>query len=199
MRPFTNYNNVASYTDSIKLPVGAYKVKIIRAEEQSGKNNSCALCILFDIAEGEFANFYHQKFASEKKVYPKDAKYKGVLRLWYPNGNEYDENNERKMKTALERISESNNLNIDFTKEWDGAALKDCCVGMIFREQEYDYMGSHGFTAQPYGLITLNDLKDGKFKLPEPKYLNNSSSQTQQAQANTGYVDMTDDDDDLPF
>ena len=67
MRAFSNYNNVASYTDSIKLPAGAYKVRVIRAEEQSGKNNSCALCILFDIAEGEFANYYHQKFASEKR------------------------------------------------------------------------------------------------------------------------------------
>ncbi len=197
MRAFSNYNNVASYTDSVKLPAGAYKVKIIRAEEQSGKNDSCALCILFDIEEGEFANYYHQKFASDKKAYPEQARYKGVFRLWYPNGNEYDETNERKMKTALERISESNNLNIDFTKEWDGAALKNCCVGMIFRDQEYDYKGSHGFSAQPYGLITLSDLKEGNFTIPEPKYLNNSS---QAQQTSTGYADITDDDDDnLPF
>lgn len=198
MRAFSNYNKVAEYTDSVKLPAGAYKVKIIRAEEQNGSNNSCALCILFDIAEGEFKNFYHQKFVSDKKAYPDTAKYKGVFRLWYSNGGEYDENNERKMKTALKRICESNNLNIDFTKEWDGAALKDCTVGMIFREQEYDYMGSHGFTAQPYGLITLNDLKEGNFKLPEPKYLNNSSSQLQQTQAGADFTDMPVDDD-LPF
>ena len=198
MRAFSNYNNVASYTESMKLPAGAYKIKIIRAEEQPGKNNSCALCILFDIAEGEFANFYHQKFASDKKAYSNDAKYKGVFRLWYPKGNEYDETNERKIKTALERIKESNNLNIDFTKEWDGAALKDCCVGMIFREEEYDYKGRHGFSAQPYGVITLSDLKEGNFTLPETKYLNNSS-QAQQTQTSTDYVDMTDDDDDLPF
>ena len=36
MRAFTNYNNVQSYTESIKLPVGEKKKKIIRAEEQGG-------------------------------------------------------------------------------------------------------------------------------------------------------------------
>lgn len=193
MRAFTNYNNVQSYAESMKLPVGAYKVKIIRAEEQGN-----ALCILFDIAEGEYKDFYHKKFSNDKKSYPDEAKFKGVFRLWYPSGDERDENNERKMKTALEKICESNSLNIDFTKEWDGAALKDCTVGMIFREQEYDYMGSHGFTAQPYGLITLNDLKEGNFKIPEPKYLNNSSSQPQQTQIGANFADMPVDDD-LPF
>lgn len=199
MRAFTNYNEVTEYTESKKLPVGAYKVKIIRAEEQSGDNNSCALCILFDIAEGEFKNFYHEKFANEKKSYPNSAKYKGVLKLWYPNGNERDDSNERKMKTALKKICESNsNLKIDFTKEWDGAALKDCCVGMVFQEKEYDFNGYHGFSAQPYSLITLSDLKEGNFKIPEPKYLNNSSAQQSQ-QASFNDMPMVDSDDDLPF
>lgn len=198
MRAFTNYNNVAEYTDNQKLPAGAYKVRILRAEEQEGENGSCALCILFDIADGEFKDFYHKKFSVEKKAYPDNAKYKGVFKLWYPSGNEYDENNERRMKTALKKICESNsNLNIDFTKEWDGGLLKGCCVGMIFREQEYDYRGYHGFTAQPYGLITLSDLKEGNFKLPDPKYLS-KAQQPQTENSNTGFNEMPLDDD-LPF
>lgn len=195
MRAFTNYNNVQSYTESVKLPVGAYKVKIIRAEEQGN-----ALCILFDIAEGEYKDFYRKKFSNDKKSYPENAKFKGVFRLWYPSGDERDEKNERKMKTALEKICESNShLNIDFTKEWDGALLKDSCVGMVFREQEYDYKGSHGFSVQPFSLITLADLKDGNFTIPEPKYLNNSTAGSQQTQSD-GFNDMpVDEDDDLPF
>ena len=195
MRAFTNYNNVQSYTENVKLPVGAYKVKIIRAEEQEN-----ALCILFDIADGEYKDYYRKKFSNDKKSYPGEAKFKGVFRLWYPSGNEYDEKNERKMKTALEKICESNsNLNINFTKEWDGALLKDCCVGMVFREQEYDYKGSHGFSSQPFSLITLADLKEGNFTIPEPKYLNNSSASSQQTQ-NNSFDDMpVDEEDDLPF
>lgn len=193
MRAFTNYNNVQEYTESIKLPVGAYKAKIIRAEEQGD-----ALCILFDIADGEYKDFYHKKFGNDKKAFPNDAKFKGVFKLRYPSGNEYDENNERKMKTALKKICESNShLNIDFTKEWDGALLKDCCVGMVFRKQEYNYKGYHGFTAQPFSLITLSDLKDGNFTIPEPKYLKGSTTNSQQS---NGFADMPlDEDDDLPF
>ena len=195
MRAFTNYNNVQSYAESMKLPVGAYKVKIIRAEEQGN-----ALCILFDIAEGEYKDFYHKKFSNDKKSYPSEAKYKGVFRLWYPSGDERDEKNERKMKTALEKICESNShLHIDFTKEWDGALLKDCCVGMVFQEKEYDYKGNHGFSAQPYSLITLADLKEGNFTIPEPNYLNNSTANSQQNQNDT-FNDMPiDEEDDLPF
>lgn len=195
MRPFTNYNNVQSYAESMKLPVGAYKVKIIRAEEQGN-----ALCILFDIAEGEYKYFYNKKFSNDKKAYPSEAKFKGVFRLWYPSGDERDENNERKMKTALEKICESNShLHIDFTKEWDGALLKDSYVGMIFREQEYDYKGNHGFSAQPFSLITLTDLKEGNFTIPDTKYLNYSTADSQQNQ-NNGFTDMPiDEDDDLPF
>lgn len=194
MRAFKDYNETQSYTEIPKLPSGAYKVKIIRAEEQNGKNNSCALCLLFDISEGEYSGYFMKRFAAEKKSYPDTAKYKGVLRLWYPNGGEYNESSKRRMKTALERIKESNDLNIDFTKEWDGAKLKNCEIGMLFRDEEYDYNGHQGMAAQPYGVVTLADLKDGNFKLPSPKYLNGKSTG---APTETDEFDVSDDD--LPF
>lgn len=194
MRGFKNYNDIPEFTDSVKLPVGAYEVKILRAEEQTGQNNNCALCLLFDISDGDYKDYYKQKFNADKKSYPTDAKYKGVLRLWYPNGGEYDDNNEKRIKTALERIKTSNNLNVDFTQEWDGAKLKGCKVGMVFQDKEWDYNGSRGMTAQPYQIITLDALRDGKFTIPKPKYLNGSAPATTSAA-----VDDITDDDDLPF
>lgn len=195
MRGIPNYNNIQQYTESVKLPVGAYEVKIIRAEEQEGSNSSCSLCILFDIAEGEYKGFYMDKFQNDKKAYPDKAKFKGVLRLWYPNGGQYDENNEKRIKTTLERIKESNGLKTDFSKEWDGAVLKNCKVGMVFREQEYDYNGSQGMSVQPFQIITLEALKEGKFTIPKPKYLNGSAPST----ADSNSADELPLDDDLPF
>lgn len=197
MRGIKNYNDIQQYTESAKLPAGAYEVKIIRAEEQEGKNDSCALCILFDISDGDYKDFYMDKFKSDKKAYPEKAKFKGVLRLWYANGGQYDETNERRMKTALERIKESNGLKTDFSKDWDGAVLKNCKVGMIFREQEWSYNGSTGMTAQPYQIITLEALKEGKFTVPKPKYLNDDDYS--QAGTDTGAEAPSDDDEDLPF
>lgn len=194
MRAFKEYETTPEFTESVKLPAGAYEVTIKRAEDSEK-----ALCILFDISEGEYRNYYMNKFSNDKKNYPDNAKYKGVLRLWYPNGSQYDDNYKKRIKTALKRIKESNNLNVDFTKEWDGAALKGAKVGMIFRDQEWSYNGSTGFTAQPYSIITLSDLKEGNFKLPEPKRL--SANSAEQAQTNSGFETYTDvpSDEDLPF
>ncbi|MGN0557877.1 MAG: hypothetical protein ACI4IS_00300 [Acutalibacteraceae bacterium] len=198
MRGFTNYNDIQEYTDIKKLPPGAYEIKILRAEEQTGANNSCALCLLFDISSGEFKDYYMDRFKQDRSSTNADkAKYKGVLRLWYPNGGQYDESNEKKIKTALERIKKSNNLNIDFSKEWDGAALKGCKVGMIFREKEYDFNGSKGFFAEPFSIIELDALKSGNFTLPAPKYLNGSAPSA--TQAINGFATLDDGEDDLPF
>lgn len=197
MRAFANYNEVSELTEVRKLPAGAYEVRIIRAEEQNSQNGSCALCILFDISEGEYKDFFHEKFTADKKSYPQNARYKGVYRLWYANDGQDDEYAkfcERKMKTALKRISESNNLNIDFTREWDGNALKGCKAGLIFQDQEYDYNGHHGFSAQPYGIVTLDDLREGNFKIPEPKRLKKGG-----ADSSTGSFEEAPSDDDLPF
>lgn len=166
MRGIDNYEETREYTESVKLPAGAYEVTIKRAEDTEK-----AICLLFDISEGEYKNYFMEKFTADKKQHPENAKYKGVLRLWYPGGGEYDENQRRRMKTVLETIKRENRLNVDFSKEWDGAALKGAKIGMIFQDQEYDYNGYRGFTAQPYGVITLDKLKSGKYQIPAPKRL----------------------------
>lgn len=191
MRAFPDYEQTRAYSDFQKLPAGAYEVNILRAEDSND-----ALCLLFDIVGGEFDNYYHKKFAEDKKNFPTDAKYKGVLRLWYPNGGQYDENAKRRMKTALQTIKEDNDLTVDFTKEWDGAALKGSRAGMIFREQEYDYNGKHGFATQPFTLISLEKLRVGEFTIPEPKRL---SSGAAYGEAATGGFAPVPTDDDLPF
>lgn len=188
MRAFTDYEQTREYTDFQKLPAGAYEVTLFRAEDDGD-----ALCLLFDISGGEFADYYHKKFAEDRKSFPTKAKYKGVFRLWYPNGGEWDDNKKRRMKTALKTIEEENNLSVDFTHEWDGAALKGSRTGMIFREQEYDYNGKHGFTVQPFTIISLEKLHSGNYTIPEAKRLSSSAP----ASAN-GFIDVSGEDD-LPF
>lgn len=193
MRAFKDYNTTQEYTDFQKLPAGAYEVEIIRAEDSDK-----ALCLLFDIRGGEFDNYFKKRLADDRKSSAiQNPKYKGVYRLWYPDGGEYDDNKKRRMKTALKLISDDNNLHIDFTREWDGAALKGAKIGMIFQEKEWEYQGKTGFTAQPYGLITLEKLRAGEFEIPKPKCL---STAAQSASDSFGYSDapaLTDDD--LPF
>lgn len=190
MKAFTDYESTPEYSESVKLPAGAYEVRIIRAEDSDN-----ALCLLFDISEGEYKDYFMEKFSSDKKSFPENAKYRGVLRLWYENGGEYDENSKRRRKTALRLIKEENKLSVDFTKEWDGAALKGAKIGMIFRDTEYDYNGHHGFAAQPYGVISLEALRTGKYKIPEPKRLKGTA---ENSYTSDSFADMSTDED-LPF
>ncbi len=201
MRAFTDYNQTQEYTynEQKKLPAGAYTVKIMRAEEA---NNGKCLAILFDIEGGEFDNYYHEKFKNDKSgEFADEAKYKGVYRLFYPNGSEYDENNKRRMKTALENIKRSNpQLNVDFSKEWDGAALKGCKAGMIFQDREWKYNGSRGMTAQPYSIISLEQLEKGNFNIPEPKLLvDKSVNYSAVSYSENNNFSSIADDEDLPF
>lgn len=197
MRAFTDYNQTQeyTYTEQQKLPAGAYRVKLIRAEEI---NNGKCLAILFDIDGGEFDNYYHEKLKNDRSgMFSDTAKYKGVYRLFYPNGTEYDESNKRRMKTALENIKRSNpQLNVDFSKEWDGKVFKDCIVGMIFQDREWKYQGSRGMTAQPYSIISTEQLEKGNFKIPEPKFIDNQPSVSYSANETFSSLD---DDEDLPF
>ena len=121
------------------------------------------------------------------------AKFKGVLRFWYPDGGEHDDSKKRRLKTALKTISDSNNLRIDFTKEWDGAQLAGAVVGMIFRDKEWDYNGKTGFTAQPYSVISLDDWQSGNYKIPDPLTLSPTAQTYTAAPAGQQL------DDDLPF
>lgn len=202
MRAFEDYNSTKEYTPGgNKLPAGAYEVKIIKAEDVDN-----ALCILFDISSGEYKNYFHKKFDSDRENYPENAKYKGVYRMYYPqkgDSKERIEASKRRRKTVLKTINDTNNLNIDFTKEWDGAALKGAVVGMIFRDKEYDYNGHHGFSAQPYGVISAEDLKNGNYTIPDPYYLDKPADTGSSGASGYNDVDSylvdSEDDDDLPF
>ena len=193
MRAFIDYNTTQEYTDFKRLPAGAYEVEIIRAEDSDK-----ALCLLFDIRGGDFDSYFKKKLAADRKSTTiQNPKFKGVYRLWYPDGGEWDDNKKRRMKTALKLIAEENNLRIDFTREWDGAALKGAKIGMIFQDRQWEYQGKTGWTAQPYGLISLGNLRAGEFEIPKPKSLGVAA---QSASDSFGYSDAPDlTDDDLPF
>lgn len=190
MKAFEDYESTPEFSESVKLPAGAYEVTLKRAEDTEK-----AICILFDISSGEYKNYFLDKFNSDKIAYQENVKFKGVFRLWYPK--ETDKNPEAVksiMKTALKLIKEENKLNVDFSKEWDGAVFKNAKIGMIFRDKEYNYNGYHGFTAEPYKLISIDDLKNGKYTIPEPKKLEipaNTYSDNVSAQSLS--------DEDLPF
>ena len=75
-----NYDKTKRKQSFQMLPKGAYVVKILKADQVRNKNNSGThLEIAFDIAEGEYKDFYTKMYkanTNEDKKYSMDAYYR---------------------------------------------------------------------------------------------------------------------------
>ena len=191
MKPIKGFENFQSYSDTKKLPAGGYVCRILDAKEaESDWGNR--LEIAFDISEGEYAGYYKANFASQKK--DGTEKWKGVLRLTVPEdeSSQYFDGQCKALKTAIEAIEESNP---GYAWDWNEKGLKGKEVGAIFRDQEWSFNGRTGMTAQCYGFRDVEKVREGDFRVPEPKYLNPQNAADDVDLS--AYQDMPDDN--LPF
>ena len=101
-----NWENVRAFSDSRKLPLGAY-VCIIKQAIVKQTDYGDQLCILFDISEGEWAGYYQDDFDNNTRD---DKKWKGVLRQFLPknDGSEKDEWAKSMLKGLTTAVEESN-------------------------------------------------------------------------------------------
>lgn len=191
MKPIGGYDNAKPYTEFTKLPAGAYVIGILDAQEIKGDKGD-RLVLKFDICEGEFKNYYSEQYKNSQF---EDTKYKGNFSIFIPkeDGSEDDEKTLRRLKTSINAIEDSNP---GFHWDWDESKLKGKKVGMIFQDKEWKYNGKTGFTAQPYGLRSVQDVNDGSCKIPDKKYLSGNSPTMPNS---SGDFMEIDDSGDLPF
>lgn len=147
------------------LPAGGYVAKILDAEE---KEYSCGsvLVISFDILEGEFKDFFKQNYKANTR---EDKKWKGVYRLTVPQeSNQWYDSQKRTFGNAIACIEESNN---GYHWNWDEKTLKGKTVGVLFRNFEYDVEGNTGWSTECCSLASVEDIREGNFKMPKDKPL----------------------------
>lgn len=188
----SNWENVQEYTVREKLPVGAYvcKVKQVAVQQNSYGN---VLCLLFDIAEGEHQGFYQRDFASQTNGTEK--KWRGVMRVWIPqdDGSDKDEKTKRAFKGMVTSFEESNP---GYKWNWEETTLVGKTVGIIYRNEEWDYNGKTGWTAKPLRCMSAQKVRNGDYTLPDAKPLRGDAYDTGStaAPAMTAVADP-----DLPF
>lgn len=193
-----NWNSVQEFSDRPKLPLGAYVCKVKKAVVQSSDWGE-QLCILFDIVEGEFKDFFSNEFSSNQQA---DKKWKGVLKQWLPkdDGSEKDEWTKRSLK-GLTNAFEASNLGYQW--DWNEASLAGKTIGILFRNEEWEYNGNTGWAVRPFRAISVNKARSGDFTLPKDKPLKNKDSGSIQAYTPTsepdanGFFDISEDD--IPF
>lgn len=177
MRPISNWQNVkpATIGSGAKLPADGYvcKIKTARVEQKMRADNTCfeMLSIAFDIYEGEYAGYFEEQFNETNFA---DKKWKGVIRQMIPtdDGSEKDEKIKSFFKGAITAIEESNpGYHFDF----DEKKLAGKLVGIVFREEEYDYEGRRGMAVKPFVMTDVHKIANGEYTVPKPKMLQSNS------------------------
>lgn len=194
-----NWNEVREFSDSQKLPVDAYVCKIRRAAVQNNGYGD-QLCLLLDIHEGEFAGFYDNDFKNNTN---QNKKWKGVLRVWLPkdDGSEKDEWTKSAFKGMVTAFEKSNP---GYQWNWDEASLVGKLIGVLFRNEEWEYNNYTGWTVRPFKTISVDRVREGDFTLPADKPLKNKSTSggsniDDLAKFGNVKFEEMDDDGDLPF
>lgn len=195
MKKFTNYGNAKTFTPQEKLPIGGYVCKILNAEIQSNSWGD-KLVISFDITEGDQKDFYAKNYKAQDS---EDKKWKGNYRLSVPKDDNSEEDNKvmGRFKTFIQRVEDSNP---GYHWDWDESKLKGKLIGIIFNEKEYSFDGRTGFFTNPIYTATVNEIHDGKFKIPAPTYLKNNGSNNSETSQGDGFMNIPDGlDEELPF
>lgn len=173
---FANYDTTQAYTESEQLPRGGYVCKITGAKIEESDYGQ-RVKIAFDIAEGDHAGYFQAKYDRNTN---EDKKWPGVYSLNVPSddGSERDNWAKRRFKTFTNALEDSN---AGYHFDWDETKFKGKQIGLVFNYREYEFNGQTGMTPNVAKAVSIGDIKENRFKIPEDKYLKNNSAQNKTA------------------
>ncbi len=176
-----NWNEVEEVKDFEKLPAGGYVCGITSVEDKPDKEY---LYIEFDIAEGEFKNYYRNLYEKKDFWAAKFIKsYKEKARGFF-----------KKMLTAFEKS------NPGFKFDNDEKKLKRKLIGLVLGYEEYvgnDDKIKERITVTDF--LSVDDVRAGRFEVPKLKKLDDDEYD-RVSDKNAGFTDVSDEEDgDLPF
>lgn len=192
IRKPNNWESVQEYTVREKLPVGAYVCKV-KQVNVSHFSTGDQLAILYDIAEGEHTGFYARDFQGQSND---QKKWRGVLRIWLPS-DDGSEKNEKTKRALKGMVTSFENSNPGYRWNWDETSLVGKTVGIIYREEEWEYNGKTGWTAKPLRCMSAQKVRDGDYTIPDKKPLRGDAYDSGYTAAPAGMTAV--ETDDLPF
>lgn len=169
-------------------PAGAYIGKILEVKvEPSYDKSHDQIVLMLDITEGEYANRYMEQYNDAKERFP-ETKFKGVLRITVPEDNDGDD------KAWIRRVFEGNmwaieNSNTGYAWDWDEKKLKGKKVGFSVRKRFYTYNGKDRETTEIARLESIEEIKQGKVKLMQPR--DNRTASAEADEPDTGMTDVS--------
>lgn len=193
MQKPNNYDNVQASGDFTPVTPGGHHLIIKKVEESKTKTDKDMIIVAFDMAAGDKQpNYFSDMFANDIRP---DKK-------WPRSGRQYivatdnEGNTSRSFKTFITCVEKSNN---GFKTEWgDGfaAQFKGKRIGGVFGIVENEYQGK--ITKRTELRWFCEDTKADNVKVPDPKLLPNSNV-TVAAPSSDGFMNITGDEDEIPF
>ena len=193
IRKPNNWNEVQEYTDRQKLPLGAYVCKVKQCKV-ADTNFGSQLAILFDISEGEYAGYFQKDYEGNTA---QDKKWRGLLRVWLPkdDGSENDEMTKRSFKGMTTSFEKSNP---GYQWDWNENSLVGKTIGILFRNEEWEYNGKSGWAVRPFRAISAVTVRNDEYTLPKDKPLKNKTATAPaNPNPNNGYTEV--EDEEFPF
>lgn len=173
MKKIANFDTISAAGGFSRPEADGYVCIIKHVEDQPDRER---LALEFDIVEGEFKNYAFDT-AERAGFWP--------LRC----NKSYSSKALRFFKSFIEAVEQTNK---NYVWNWDESTLIGKGVGIVFREEEYlKRDGSIGKALAPFEFTTAAKIRNGEFKVPEPKRINQVSVPVQ--------AEEPDDDSDLPF
>jgi len=155
------------------LPSGGYITRIMSAKMETAKSSGLPMVVVaFDICEGEYANYYHNKWERDKG-YRADAKYSGVARI-----PAVDENGKARkgFNSFCGAVEASNDCKLPTDDEMFLASLKGKFVGIIFGREEFETRdGRVMWTTKPKWYRSVETIENGDFDIPDDEPLQKSN------------------------
>ena len=192
MKKFNDYETTQSYSNSEKLPVGGYVLKIANVRYEEGQNGaSDRIQLMFDIAEGDQKDFFRKQYESQTS---EDKKWKGTVAIYVPtdDGSERDGWTKKSFKTIMENFEASNP---GYKWNWDENSLKGKLIGGIFVDtysvidgKEISYV-----SLAPKNIRSVDCIRSGNFKMPEAIYNNGATGNvSNNTSTNNSFVNIPD-------
>jgi hypothetical protein len=183
MKPISNYETVqASSGDFARPTAGGYICKIMDVTDVDHNPNTGKgqyLRIEYDIASGDFAGYFKKQF----------DRWGGDWKANFVRS--YKEENLGMFKHFTNCLEKSN---VGYEWDWNEKGIIGGLIGLVLGEEEYKNGNGDIRTKLVVTQIkTVEEIKNGDFKVPTPKKLAVETSSTN--------IDnfMPVDDDDLPF
>lgn len=169
MKKYDGYEQAEAFTGEYeKLEAGGYVCKILKVQAEE-KDYGTLLRIAIEITEGEHEGYYRRSFEN-KKQYDDEAKWPG---MYYQTVRQSDLKFFKGFITSLEAS------NPGFKWDWDEKKLVGKIFGGVFGEEEYQKQdGTIGTSVKCKFVRSADSIREGRFKIPEIKRLQNSSPTT---------------------